>query len=312
MIKFEEFLTDIFSKNDLDELTFKQWISNPKTTLETMIKPADEFVSYLSSKIYDLLPHAYIAQQQSKFSRELKDRLGNGEFQVIIDYAENYAFQVQEAVPGFHWNNDQATVYNVVIYYRENESTNHRSLVIISDCLLHDAVSVYTFQKLIIQFLTTEFSTVNKIFYFSDGAPQQFKNYKNVLNLAHHIIDFNVSAEWHFYPTAHGKGPCDGLGATVKRAAMRESLQSPLNNHILTPIDLFNWLSATDRLPNVSFKFSPVKDYKASERFLNQRFKSSSRVPHIKDQHCLIPLRGGIIRAKTHSDSMNYEDFQIL
>lgn len=83
-----------------------------------------------------------------------------------MDYAENYAFTVREAIPGFHWNNGQATVYNVVVYYTEGELKKHRSLVVISDCMHHDAVSVHTFQKLIIKFLTEEFTAVKKYFTF--------------------------------------------------------------------------------------------------------------------------------------------------
>ena len=58
-----------------------------------------------------------------------------------------------------------------------------------------------------------------------------------------------------FFATAHGKGPCDGLGVTVKRDATRASLQSGDNNHILTAEDLFNWLSTTGRMPSISFKY---------------------------------------------------------
>lgn len=303
---------EIFEKHSIDVATYKQWITSPKTTLETLMKPASEFIDYLCAKIWELLPHAYVAQQQSQISRELKDQLLHGEFQVIVDYAENYAFQVQEAIPGYHWNNDQATVYNAVIYYRENNETKHLSFVIISDCLHHNAISVYTFKKLIITFLKNEFTFVKKIYYFSDGAPQQFKNFKNEINLAHYEIDFKIAVEWHFYPTAHGKGPCDGLGAAVKRGAVRESLQSPLNNHIFTPADLFNWLNTTDRMPNISFVYSTEKDYNVTERFLNKRFKLTNRIEHIQEKHCLIPIQDGFIRAKTFSKSNDYKDFKIL
>ena len=162
---------------------------------------------------------------------------------MIVDFAENYAFTVQEAIPGFHWNNDQATVYNIVIYYKENTDVKHRSLVIISDCLTHDSIAVYTFHKILIEYLKSEFLLVKKVLYFSDGAPQQYKNYKNVINLAFHKNDSNIPAECNFYATAHGKGPCDGLGAVVKRAAVRASLQSTDNREILTPNNLFQWLS---------------------------------------------------------------------
>ena len=45
------------------------------------------------------------------------------------------------------------------------------------------------------------------------------------LNLCHHNEDFGMDAEWNFFATSHGKGPCDGLGGTVKRLAAKASLQ---------------------------------------------------------------------------------------
>ena len=71
-----------------------------------------------------------------------------------------------------------------------------------------------------------------KIFYFSDGAAAQYKNRKNFANLAYHEEDYGVPAEWHFFATSHGKGPCDGIGGTVKRLATKASLQRTLDCQI--------------------------------------------------------------------------------
>ena len=308
----QELLEDIFEQNSIEYISLDQWISTPRTTMERFQKDTDDFIEYFCVKLRDLLPHAFIAMHQSSFSRELKLNLKDGEFQVIVDFAENYAFTVQDAVPGFHWNNDQATVYNIVIYYKEDGTVKHTSLVIISDCLTHDTVAVYTFQKILLNFLKNKFALVSKIIYFSDGAPQQYKNYKNVINLAYHKKDFSVEAEWHFYATAHGKGPCDGLGATVKRAAVRASLQLTNNKNILTCKDLYEWLKSTSRLPNIEFRFSPVSDYNVSKRSLNQRFKLNARIERLQEQHCLVPIQNGTIRSRMYSRSLTFKDTKIF
>ena len=85
---------------------------------------------------------------------------------------------------------------------------------------------LFMYFKNVLEFLTDKFNCCpHKIIYFSDGAAAQYKNRKNFLNLCHHKADFGVDAEWHFFATSHGKGPCDGLGGTVKRLAARASLQ---------------------------------------------------------------------------------------
>ena len=74
---------------------------------------------------------------------------------------------------------------------------------------------------------------VKKLFYFSDGCGGQYKNYKNFMNLCLHKQDFGLDAEWIFFPTSHGKSPCDEIGGSVKRHAAKRSLQRPMNNQIL-------------------------------------------------------------------------------
>jgi hypothetical protein len=43
--------------------------------------------------------------------------------------------------------------------------------------------------------------------------------------LAYHDFLFGVPACWSFHATSHGKGPCDGLGATIKRGVRTHTLQ---------------------------------------------------------------------------------------
>ncbi|XP_018374535.1 PREDICTED: uncharacterized protein LOC108768312, partial [Trachymyrmex cornetzi] len=137
------------------------------------------------------------------------------------------------------------------MYYKQNSELKHRSLVIISDGNNHDAIAVHVYLKIINDFLKESFSNATKIVYFSDGAPQQFKNFKNFVNIYYHKKDFNLDAEWHYFATAHGKGPCDGIGGTVKRIAARVSLQRPIHEQITTAHELFEWASKPSSLPNI-------------------------------------------------------------
>lgn len=157
---------------------------------------------------------------------------------MTADFSENYAFVLQDAARGFHWNNNQSATHPFVVYFTEGDSLVHCSFVVISDGMQHDTIAVYLFQKLT-DFLKTTFGhPPTKTSYFSDGAASQHKNRKNFLNLCFHKSDFRVPAEWHFSATFHGKGAWDGLGGTVKRLAARASLQRPYEDQIMTP---FQW-----------------------------------------------------------------------
>ena len=111
----------------------------------------------------------------------------------------------------------------MVIYYKKDGKLKYVSIAIISDNLAHDTVAVHEYQKIIVDYLKTHFRP-KKIYYFTDGAGQQFKNKNSFANLQAHEEDFGMEAEWHFHDTSHGKCACGGIGANIKRQAARSSL----------------------------------------------------------------------------------------
>ena len=108
-------------------------------------------------------------------------------------------------------------------------------ICIIPDCLKHNANTVHAFISKVMPLIKKEFPNLDLLYYFSNGAPSQYKNYKNFSNLYYHLHDYGIQAEWHFFATSHNKSPCDGIGGTVKRLVARASLQ---NTHILSARDM--------------------------------------------------------------------------
>ncbi|CAH2100534.1 unnamed protein product [Euphydryas editha] len=287
--------------------SYKQWVSTPKVTLETTIKSTLDFVDDFCEKLVALLPHNFIAKEQAAYLRALKESITENEFMVIVDFAENYAFVVQDAAPGFHWNNDQATVYTVVIYYKVDNQFTHQSMInqcIISDCLNHDSIAVHIYSEIIINFIKSLSSTVAKLFFFSDGAPQQYKNYKHFSNLSHYRREFGVIVEWNFFATAHGKGPCDGVGGTIKRKASRTSLQLPPDQQILTPKQLFEW--ASQNLTKMNIRFSTIEVYNSMKEKLEDQFTNAKTIPATQKIHKISPLEDCMVQVKMFSSSEKY------
>lgn len=303
-------LSDVFEEHDITEISFMNWVLKPRCTMEKITCATPEFVKIFSDQAQSLLKHAFIAKQQSSYLRFVKDNLIEKECVVICDFAENYAFVAQNAVPGFHWNNDQATVYPVMIYYKMNGVLEKKSLIIISDNLHHDSVVVWAFSGLINSFIKSFMPNPAKIFYFSDGAPQQFKNFKNFINIYYHQLDFNVHAEWNFFATAHGKGPCDGIGGTIKRQATKASLQRSPENPILTPLDLYNWAITSGLSSTV--EYWDGQNYEAAKNFLSERFLQAKPVPQTLQAHCVIPANDGCVITKKFSFSLDSRTHKII
>ena len=116
------------------------------------------------------------------------------------------------------------------------------------------------------EYLTNFNPNLRKCIYFSDGAPQQFKNVKHFANICYHEQDFGRSAEWHFHESAHGKGPCDGAGGTMKRLARKASLQ--MTHQISTSKQLFEWANQESNLPNIAVMHRNTEHYETAQKFL--------------------------------------------
>ena len=72
-------------------------------------------------------------------------------------------------------------------------------------------------------------------------------------------MDFGIPAEWHFHATAHGKGPCDGIGEDLKRLAALASLQASRKDPNLTADALYQW--AKKNLVDTLVFFSPKENH---------------------------------------------------
>ena len=61
------------------------------------------------------------------------------------------------------------------------------------------------------------------------------------IRLYYNFEDFRISAEWNFFPTAHGKGACDRLLGAVKRLLSRASSKLSSDDQIPNPKYLYEW-----------------------------------------------------------------------
>ncbi|XP_048845329.1 uncharacterized protein LOC125716737 isoform X3 [Brienomyrus brachyistius] len=285
------YLTNLFkdSEYDLDdEISFQQWGQTDRTEIVTMTMSVQEFIDKICDAFDNLREHHFIAKAQAKYLRETKENLCAGEAVILLDFAENYSFIVQDAVQGFHWNTAQATLHPFVVYYKDGGELKSLSLCVISDCLRHDTFAVHAFISKVLDNIRNELPPISRIMYFSDGAAGQYKNCKNFSNLCNHKEDFGILAEWHFFATSHGKSPCDGIGGTVKRLTAKASLQATTSGQILTPGGMFKW--ASQHITGIQFFFVTSQNISENaEKFkLTERFALAKTLTGTRSHHCFL------------------------
>lgn len=140
--------------------------------------------------------------------------------------------------------------------YSVDDDLQHTCFSFISEFLVHDTSGVHLFQKKLVSHLKETYSEIQKIYYFSDGAAGQYQNKKNFVDPLYHEQDFQVSTEWHFFATSHGKGPCDGVGGTIKWIAAHASLQGTM---ITSPTELYKW--AKSNVEGILFSFTSNEEH---------------------------------------------------
>ena len=221
---------DDYEDNENGEMIqFQQWTTVDRFQLVQQSLPVKEFVDVLVDKINDLTGHSYIAKAQAQYFKRCKEELADDSVIILVDFAENYKFIIQDEVQSYHWNQQSCTLHPVVLYFKADGILKSSSLCFISDDLNHDTSFVYKVMCLTMGYIKENImANVRKASYFSDGCTGQYKNCKNFINLCMHQHDFSVDCSWTFYATSHGKSPCDGIGGTLKRLAMKASLQRPL------------------------------------------------------------------------------------
>ena len=247
-----------------------------------------------------IISHSFIEKSQASYLKRLKETLNQDEIIVLLDFAENFKFVIQDEVQGYHWNQKQCTLHPVVICYKGNDGViGSTSLCFLSDDLEHDVHFVYNVLKGTANHIREMISMdIKVVHYFSDGCAGQYKNCKNFLNLCHHKADFAISCEWNFFATSHGKSPCDGIGGTVKRLATQVSLQRPMKNQIISVEALFQFCKT--EVKGINFYYITKEDNNLTRKDLEKRLTAAKTIPGTRGFHQFVPQSKALIGAKNN------------
>lgn len=83
-------------------MEFQVWQHTDRSTLKTEVADTDDFIEQLCNLLQKLKPHDFISKMQTSYMTELKNGLQENQFVIQCDFAENYAFVVQNAAQSFH------------------------------------------------------------------------------------------------------------------------------------------------------------------------------------------------------------------
>ena len=145
--------------------------------IDTTQSPA-EFATNFKAEFHLFCEHAARAKEQYEQIKHLKSKMLSSHVIAQLDFAQNYSFQALEEVKSAYWDNsEQVTLHPVAFYYKSNDGSQeiqHKSCIIISDCMVHNASTVVAFIKeVIIQKVKEICPDVNFLYYWSDSPMSQ-------------------------------------------------------------------------------------------------------------------------------------------
>ena len=101
---------------------------------------------------------------------------------------------MQDNIQSYHWSKEYWTLNPLVVDFTDGGGSVQHNSCFNPDDNNHDTNFVYKIQTILVDYLKKNLLIVDKIFYFSDGCAEQYKNRKNFINLCHHQQDFYMDA----------------------------------------------------------------------------------------------------------------------
>ena len=199
--------------------------------------------------------------------RQLKENLPANRIIIKMDFAENFMCASTDAVQSGYWNQATVTLHPCVVYYKDGEQLKHTSYVYVSHLNYHNSSMVITILKALMkkdrQALISE-KGIQMVHYITDSPFSQYHNRLMSDAVANHKEFFGIEARWKYFESGHRKGPCDGIGGSVKRMAEQAGKHG-------TPMadadDFFKWASETGGA--VNYTWIGQEEYDLSQKEVN-------------------------------------------
>lgn len=213
------------AQKSVDSKRVKNKIVTVTEKQKTTMKPKDALVK-LETDLIVFFKHCYKIVHQYETIKHLKENLNLSEAVVHVDFSENYSLKFSEEVQSMHFgaSRQQVSIHTAVIYTHNfsTGSISPTSFCTVSKCLRHDVPAIWAHLDPLIEEVQKLNSFVDTIHFLSDSPSSQYRNKSmfyviSQLESNHELIKIT----WNYSEAGHGKGPPDGVGATVKRTADR-------------------------------------------------------------------------------------------
>lgn len=256
-----------------------QWKKVEGVTKKEVIEiNLENLFELLKEQLKPFLIHTYVKRIQSNHFENSKKEVNSRKIVLQVDFSENFAFKYQNEIQSAHWANSQCTLFTGYSWIKEKEG---KSYVLVSECLDHSKISIFSYMMIILKDLKNSFPDIEEVAIFSDGVSSQFKQRFLFSNLYLFEKLCNLKLTWNYFATSHGKGTVDGIGGAVKGSVWRRILA---NNEIVDSAKKFVSV-AKQCNEKIHIQHVSTNQIYANSKILEERWKQIKPVPNTHRIH---------------------------
>lgn len=187
------------------------------------------------------------------------------EITIQMDYSENYVCSYQDEPSQIYYDRNQVSLHPMIVHYRDQTGTlQHITFVGISDEKSHSAITTFTFIQKLIPKVQDDLPSLKYVHFITDSPASQYRN-RTIAKLIANFPAFfpGLKASWEYLEAGHGKGPCDGIGGSVKKSA---DIAIKKGCVIANASEFYMW--AQENLGHIKSVFITPEEIQQSERKL--------------------------------------------
>jgi hypothetical protein len=210
----------------MEKIITKKGEERKKLQLVYKETTSDQFLSYSKPKLQEFVRHSFVAKWEDEQFKTCLASFPADTMVSVIDYAQNYSFEVQNEVQSMHWHSYQISILVHISWVRnphhdpDDDSTKNimKYHFYISDDKKHDSYFIQHCLSLNWDSVVGGGFIPRKHWIWSDGCAGQFKSRIPWYFVSRYPeITGGCSCMWSFFGSSHRKGPHDGAGAVLKR-----------------------------------------------------------------------------------------------
>ena len=247
-----------------DQITFQEWKLTDiktkngfikRTRLLSLVVDKDDFMFLCTYVFRNLRDHIMRMKCQFQQVDALKRNLGEDQVVTQMDYSENFECRYQDEPSALYYDCHQITLHPMVVYFTEDGMLKHQSFIGITDEMSHAAPTTYAFMKKLVPAIKNLKPGIRKINVVTDSPVSQYRNKSVVKIIASSQKELGVEMGWDFLEAGHGKGPCDGVGGSIKQSA---DIAIKRGTHISNAKQFYDW--AREAKPSLKFIYLDGRD----------------------------------------------------